>query len=359
MVSAIGGLVFNTMPLLLASLSDRFAGDSAPLGHLALWAGLGYLAGTLSCPLWVERVNWRRTSYGIVGCAALSFWLTSHADGVGLTVSFLTFGFFCALAIALAMRALAEQAIPERAFGIRLAVELLFIGVFLALLPVYFIEKYGFSGAMYGLVAACLLLGVGAFLMPESGQVSEVPHGFPSWPQTPAGWSLLGLFLIFLLANIALFFFLAILAEQFSPAPAQIGVMFAVLKWLGGVAGLLGAWLGVRLGVFRPHYGAFILLAIGLVMLAFASSFHVFMVGAWVWEFGFTLACLYLTAAIKRADDSHTLVMWIPAAFGIAMLAGGWLGGQILTMGTPHLLYGFVLICAALPSVYIYLKKPF
>jgi len=50
MVSAIGGLVFNTMPILLGASGEAFSLSPAQLGTLSLTAGIGYLIGTLSGP---------------------------------------------------------------------------------------------------------------------------------------------------------------------------------------------------------------------------------------------------------------------------------------------------------------------
>ena len=63
MVSAIGGLVFNTMPLLLGTAGEAFGLSPAQLGTLSLTAGIGYLAGTLTGPLRVARVPWRLAAF--------------------------------------------------------------------------------------------------------------------------------------------------------------------------------------------------------------------------------------------------------------------------------------------------------
>ncbi|NNC38673.1 MAG: hypothetical protein EX271_10005 [Acidimicrobiales bacterium] len=360
MVSAIGGLVFNTMPLLLNSVSTALGLSPDQLGTLSLCAGLGYLAGTLTAPLWVERVNWRVAAFVIVALAAGSFVMASQVSVNLLAFTFTAFAFFCALAIALAMRVLADMPDPERAFGARLSVELISIGVFLGVLPVYFIAKSGFTGAMTGLAGFTLLLGLGAFLMPKSSssQTAVQTKGFPSWNDASRSWSMLGIFLIYLLANVGLFFFLAVIAQKFEPSPEQFGLMFSVLKWLGGGAGALGAIIGARAGLRLPHIVAFTILIVGVIGLLTAQNFTMFMVSSWIWEFGFTLGCLYQTAAITRFDPSNKLVVLVPAAFGISMLLGGKIAGQLLQSGSPNGLYALVAVCSLLPSAYILMARP-
>ena len=360
MVSAIGGLVFNTMPILLGTASESFNLSPAQLGTLSLTAGIGYLLGTLTGPLWVERVNWRVVAFAIVGAVIASFLLATQLSGTSIFAGFAIFGFFCALAIALAMRVLADMPDPERAYGTRLSVELVSIGVFLILLPVLFISKAGFSGAMMGLALFAALLGLGVFAFPKrsSSETASQFKGFPNWQQAGPSWSVLIIFTIYLLANVGLFFFLYVIAQDFEPTPSQNGLMFGVLKWLGGAAGAVGAIIGARAGLRAPHLVAFIILSFGVIGLFTAKSFTAYMISSWVWEFGFTLGCLYQTAAIVRYDISNKLVVLVPMAFGISMIFGGKIAGQILEGGSANGIYFMVAICSLLPAAYMFIARP-
>lgn len=360
MVSAIGGLVFNTMPVLLGTAGTAFGLSPAALGTLSLTAGVGYLLGTLTGPLWVERVNWRIAAIAIVCAVAASFLMASQLGGLGIYISFAIFGFFCALAIALAMRVLADMPDPERAYGTRLSVELISIGAFLIILPTIFVAWAGFSGAMLGLALFALILGLGSVLFPArttSAAAAQV-KGFPTWQKASASWSVLVIFTIYLLANVGLFFFLYVIAQDFAPTPAQNGVMFGVLKWLGGAAGAIGAIIGARAGLRFPHLAAFVILIIGVAGLLTAQSFTAYMISSWIWEFGFTLGCLYQTAAIVRFDPSNKLVVLVPMAFGISMIFGGKIAGQILESGSANGIYLMVAICSVLPALYMFVVRP-
>ena len=360
MVSAIGGLVFNTMPLLLGTAGEAFGLSPAQLGTLSLTAGIGYLAGTLTGPLWVELVNWRIAAFAIVAAVIASFLFATQLSGTAIFAGFAIFGFFCALAIALAMRVLADMPDPERAYGTRLSVELVSIGVFLILLPVLFISRAGYSVAMLGLALFAALLGIGAFVFPKktSSEAASKLKGFPNWQQAGPSWSVLGIFTIYLLVNVGLFFFLYVIAQDFSPTPAQNGLMFGVLKWLGGAAGAVGAIIGARAGLRIPHLAAFGILILGVIGLALSQSFPAYMISSWVWEFGFTLGCLYQTAAIVRFDISNKLVVLVPMAFGISMIFGGKIAGQILEGGSANGIYIMVAICSILPALYMFLIRP-
>jgi MFS family permease len=354
MVSAIGGLVFNTMPLLVQSLGESLSLSAASLGNLSFAAGLGYLAGTLSGPIWVDRYNWRLSALAVVILASLSFVASAYVSGLMLYATWVGFGFFCALMHALCMRILADTPNPELSYGTRLSVELITISVLLYALPVIFIAQYGYAGAAYGLAAFVVLLGLGAFLMPARTSVpqDEILAGYPSWEQAKEAWIGLGVFLIYLLANVGLWIFLAVIANKFNPEPEAFSLMFSVLKVLGGVAGILGAVVGVRMGSRIPHVLCFVILIAGLVGLWLAPNFNVFMISSWVWEFGFTLGCLYQTAAIARVDPSNKLVVLVTTAFGISILAGGWVAGNVLDQFGASALYLGVAIAVCLPVIF-------
>ncbi len=359
MVSAIGGLVFNTMPLMLNAVGETLKLGEAELGILYSSTGLGYLAGTLSGPLWVDRFSWKKSSRIICGLAAGGFILSAHMSGAMLYVSWVMFGFFCAMMHALTMRILADMPNPEQAYGVRLSVELITISALLFVLPILFIANYGYQGAAYGLALAVLLLGLGTFIMPAYGTTSETVQvqSYPGWEQAKYGWLAVGFFTIYLTANVGMWGFLANIGQKFSPSNEEIGMLFSVLKLLGGVAGFAGALIGIKLGFKRTHLYCYLILLFGVIGLWQAQNFMQFMIAAWVWEFGFTLGCLYQTAAIARFDPSNRLVVLVTTAFGISILSGGGLAGTILESAGALPLYMTVLVFSAL-QLGFYMRAP-
>lgn len=358
-VSAIGGLVFNTMPLLLTALEE--SGDAGQaLGNLTFFAGGGFLLGTLSTPFWSERVDWRIASAIIVAFAAISFLFGAGVSNPLLPAAFAAFGFFCALAIALSMRILGEMPQPERAFGIRQATELFSIGLFLKILPTMFVDNGGFTGAMFGLAAFTAVLGLGVVLVPKRGEISRdtAKTILPGWSTAKHSWIMLAIFLIYLSVNVGLFFFLGILAGEFGPTPAQMGTMFMILKWLGGFAALAAAVVGVTFGMRLPHLLALVILMIGVAGLFFAPNFNTYMISSWIWEFGFTAGCIFQTAAIARMDPTGKVVTLVPAAFGLSMMFSGLLAEGIIIASSAQTLYLVVGALSLVPALYVYFGRP-
>ena len=59
-----------------------------------------------------------------------------------------------------------------------------------------------------------------------------------------------------------------------------------------------------------------------------------------------------------RFDVSNKLVVLVPMAFGISMIFGGKIAGQILEGGSANGIYLMVAICSLLPAAYMFLARP-
>lgn len=57
--STIGGLPFNSLPVLLGSLADSYGYAPRTVGLIGSTCFAGYLAGTLGAPVWMNRLDWR------------------------------------------------------------------------------------------------------------------------------------------------------------------------------------------------------------------------------------------------------------------------------------------------------------
>jgi hypothetical protein len=370
--STIGGLPFNSLPVMLGSLAEAFKLEPAAVGFMGSVCFAGYLVGTLGAPLWIERLNWRLlTVISALGTAA-SFALSAHlTDLKGQYVAWALIGFFASTMTCLGMRILTDLPDKVRAFGVRQGVELSVTAAVLFALPPLVIANWQYLGAASALAAVVLGLGVSAVWVPARSVL--VDRGWSSTaaaaddavaakaagegaassavaavkPKVPvAAWVGLVVFFVYLVGNIGLWAFLERIGAGLKLEPAQTGLVFAVLKLLGGVAAFSVGVLGERWSPVKAHAGALLLLVAGLLLLASAAGFPAFALGAWVWEFAFTCGCVLQAAHIARQDPSGRAILLVPAAFALASMVGPGLAGQLYSPGA-----GAVLCLAALTSV--------
>jgi len=346
--SSIGGLPFNTMPILLGAFADQLKLGPAELGTRGSACTGGYLVSTLLGPLWVDRAPWRiATIVGAVATAAALLWSAS-AGGVPF-LPFAAFGFAAGLMHSLGMRMVGEGADKERAFGIRLFTELVLIASLLFFLPAA-LASGGLMGGAQLLAVAALAMGLSAFLLPRGPAPADAATQQTAGPTGSAGWIALGIFVLFACGQVALWMFLERIAHDIGADAAQMGLLFSVLKVVGGLSAALVAALGDKLGNRLPHLLVFITLCIGVALLAARPSFMVFALGAWIWEAAFTIGCVFQTAAIAKLDPSNKLVVLVPAAFAISAFVGPALGGMLAATGFAPLL-ALAVACAAIPMV--------
>jgi predicted MFS family arabinose efflux permease len=359
--STIGGLPFNALPVMLGSLAEVFKLEPSAVGFMGSVCFSGYLVGTLGAPLWIERLNWRMLTVLSAAGTAGAFGLSAATpDLKGQVLAWSLIGFFASTMTCLGMRILSDLPDRVRAFGVRQGVELSVTAAVLFALPPLVIAHWQYMGAAAALAIVVALLALSAWWVParsvlvdpaQSGEASlahasaaAAPAAKPRIPSS--AWLGLGVFFVYLMGNIGLWAFLERIGAGLKLEPAQTGIVFAVLKLLGGVAAFSVGLLGERWSPRRAHGVALLLLLTGLWMLSTAAAFPGFALGAWVWEFAFTCGCVLQAAHIARSDPGGRAILLVPAAFALASMVGPALSGQLYAPGAQH-----VLALAALTSM--------
>jgi hypothetical protein len=365
LASTIGGLPFNVLPVMLGSLADSFKLDAQTTGMIGSVCFAGYLVGTLGAPFWMNRVNWRiLTIVSAIGTAA-SFAASSQIDTLEwLVVVWALIGFFASTMTCLGMRILSDLPDKVRAFGTRQGVELSVTAAVLFALPPLIISHYKYPGAALSLAAVVAILGLSAFWVPTGAlpnqdaavAAQDAPASGAYLPMV--AWQSLALFFVFLVGNIGLWAFLERIGSALQIAPAEMGIVFAVLKLLGGVAAFFTAAVGDRVGPVRAAWWVVGAVGLGLVLLQTATAFIGFALGAWIWEFAFTCGCVFHAASIARSDPSGRAVMLVPAVFALSSMAGPGLAGQIVAGGNFVGLLAFALASTLLPALVNLIRRP-
>ena len=352
LASTIGGLPFNALPVMLGSLADSFRLDAGVVGLIGSVCFAGYLLGTLGAPFWMNRLNWRLLTLISACGTATSFALSAFVTEMRLLyVMWALIGFFASTMTCLGMRILSDLPNKVRAFGFRQGVELSVTALVLFALPPLVISNFKYPGAALALAAVVALLGLSVFWIPQRSLLQKSASQLGSSGQVlpVAAWISLAVFFLFLVGNIGLWAFLERIGSALKLAPAEMGLVFAVLKLLGGLAAFSVAGFGDRLST-RTAY-ALVLSGVvsGLALLASASSFAAFALGAWIWEFAFTCGCVFQCAGIARSDASGRAVVLIPGVFALASMAGPGLAGLLLDGTQFGALLAFALVSSLFP----------
>ena len=331
LASTIGGLPFNSLPVMLGSLADTFSLLPDQVGFLGSVCFAGYLLGTLGAPVWMNRLNWRWLTVISAVCTAASFAASARVQALeALYVIWALIGFFASTMTCLGMRVLAELRNKERAFGVRQGVELSVTAAALFVLPPWVIAHHGYPGAALALAALVAVLGLSAYWVPSHPSTQTATRHAEGSTMPRAAWWALGVFWLFLTGNIGLWAFLERIGALLQVAPTEMGLVFAVLKLLGSVAAFAVATVGVRLRTAQAYWLTLAGLTAGLGLLATATHFVPYAAGAWLWEFAFTCGCVFQTAHIARSDTSGRAVVLVPAAFALASMVGPGAAGKLM-----------------------------
>ncbi|RJG18997.1 MFS transporter [Massilia cavernae] len=329
--STIGGLPFNSLPVVLGSMADTFGLPPDTIGMMGSVCFTGYLAGTLGAPFWINRIDWRTLTIVSAGATASAFALSATVVRVDiLYLLWALIGFFASTMTCLGMRILSDQPDKVRALGVRLGVELSITAAVLFALPPLLIASWRYTGAALGLAGVVLLLAVSALWLPRGPRGVPASNAAPGAALPMASWASLAVFFLFLVGNVGLWAFLERIGAASQVAPAGMGMVFAVLKLLGGVAGFAVAFAGERLGRRLPFLLVLAGSTAGLALLASGGGLVTFALGAWTWEFFFTCGCVFQTAAIAHTDRSGRAIVLVPAAFALGSMVGPGLAGYLL-----------------------------
>jgi predicted MFS family arabinose efflux permease len=351
--STIGGLPFNTLPIVLGSLAAAYSLSPQQVGDLGGTMFLGYFGGTLLALFLIDRVNWRWMTAGAALGTAAAYAVSASAGVGSLAPALVVVGLFSSVMTSLGMRVLAQLPDTERAFAFRQSTELLTTSVVLFALPPLVVARWGYAGAAWSLAALVILLGLSAFRVPERADDPRAARVLlPSLRTSGLGWLALLVFFVFLTGQIGLWAFLGKFADSAGLTPAENGTAFAVLKVLGGVAALSVAAIGQRIGVRLASILTLGGLALGCVLLAANAGFAGFAAGAWTWEFFLTAGCIYQTATIARFDPSQRLVVLVPAAFAAASMIGPPVAGRLIEAGSTSAALVMSLLAACIPVVF-------
>jgi cytochrome P450/predicted MFS family arabinose efflux permease len=357
-VSSVGGLLFNIMPALLGSAAARFSLDDAQVGvaGTSMLAGFAVVAATSR--QWINRFDWRTLVVGGTGLSVVSLAVCALLQTYGALLGALfATGMGLGLLYTVTIAIVSENHRPDRAFGIKLASEVLLAIVAVLLVTQFVAARWGFAGTVVTLAAICAVVSLAGLpgiparraLVPPDERFAMIRR--PGTELSPirnwAPWLGLGALFVSFGGLAALWAFLTQIAPSFGVDDRTVAVLLMLGLAFSGAAGIAAAVIGDRFGRTPPLTIGMLLAIAGVVVLMVGHGLAGYFIGALlaVGLWNFPLA--YQMGMIASADPSGRISVLMPAALAIGSAIGPILGGALLG-GTHGYVPLYALFAAAI-----------
>jgi len=334
-ISALGALFYNLLPLFLGTAQDfRDLSDQA-VGVLSSSFYVGFTLTTISAFFWIRKLNWRTVTLVSVPLAAGSLVLAGYAGSYALMAAgiFISGSAFSAI-YGIGTTVLGDTSNPARWYGLKIASEAGIGAVLLLVLPGAVIAHWGFEGMMVAIAAVLLILaplliwlpGSGIKGVAESGEYHSVEMG-PEL-RTALYISLTGV-MVFVFCITMIWAFIERMANEAGFDAVATGNVLSLTLVFAVGGSLLAMLMGERFGPARPFAVACLTILIALYLLAGFDSFFEYGLAACVFSFAFGLGIPYVVTIVADLDvDGRFVVLTVPA-IGIGVMLAPAVGGLL------------------------------
>ncbi len=347
-VSSVGGLLFNIMPALLGSAAERFSLNDAEVGIVGSTMLAGFALVAATSRQWINRFDWRALCVAGTGLAVVSLALCALIQTYAplLGALFVT-GMGLALLYTVTIAIVSENHKPDRAFGIKLASEVLLAIVAVLALTQFVQARWGFAGtvltlaALSGFVSLAGLPGIPArrtLVPPEERFAMLRRHGTDlSMIRNWAPWLGLGGMFISFGGLAALWAFLTQIAPSFGVNDQTVAILLMIGLAISGMAGIAAAVIGDRFGRQTPLTIGMLLAIAGVVVLMVGNGLAGYFIGALLAVGLWNFPMAYQMGMIASSDPNARVAVLMPAALAIGSALGPILGGAVLSGGHGYI----------------------
>jgi len=352
-ISALGALFYNLLPLFLGTAQDfRDLSDQA-VGVLSSSFYVGFTLTTLSAFFWIRKLSWRKVTLISVPVAAAAMVLAGYAGSYTLLVAgiFISGGAFSAL-YGIGTTVLGDTSNPARWYGLKIASEAGLGAVLLLILPGALIARWGFEGMMVGMTVVLLILAPLLMWLPGSGVKGVDESGEHKSvilePQLrTALWFGLAGVMTFLFCTTMIWAFVERMANEAGFDAVATGNVLSLTLVFAVGGSLLAMLLGERFGPGRPFAVACLTLLVSLYLLAGVGTLFDYGLAACVFTFAFGLGIPYVVTIVADLDvDGRFVVLTVPA-IGIGVMIAPAVGGMLTGTGG----YGAILWTGGIAAI--------
>lgn len=353
-LTAVGIIFFNAMPLVLGAAAEELGFDNQQIGLIASSYMTGFTLMSVALIAVARRLNWRYACALYAILQALSFVAATQTTDLTTLLAIL---FVAGLAggglFGLATISLADTHEPDRNLGIGTFAQVVLPAAVVLLLPIAVIPRWGFGGLMWALGA---MPAFAIFLVPwivrHSSKSTEQQS--TSVAQIPASVILPALAgaLVFHSAASAVWAFYERVGDASGVAPEAIGAVLSVALLAGGAGSLVPVFLHARIGRLTPIVASALVQLACLASLILAPSISYLVAGP-VFMFAWTVSIIFQLGNIAALDSTGRYSVAIPAVVGVAAIIGPTLGGALATDGSFSrllLVAGALIVFSTLPA---------
>lgn len=356
-LTAVGVVFFNAMPLVLGTAAEQLGFGNEQIGFMASAYMAGFTIMTVALVVWVRKVNWRISCAAMAAIQIMGFVLSTQTVSLGTLLAAL---FLAGLGggglFGIATVSLADTRSPDRNIGIGTFAQVVVPAVVVLLLPVTVIPAWGFQGLM---VALALLPAVAFLLLPwvvrESHAVRRRVSGETDRSPMAAPVIALGGALLFHSAAAAVWAFYERVGDANDIPAGTVGIVLSVALIAAGAGSLVPVFLHARTGRFLPIVAAAILQIACLLSLVVNPAGSYPFAGP-LFMFAWTVSIIFQLGGVAAADVSGRYSAAIPAVVGVAAILGPAAGGLLLSEGDfGRLLLSAcgLIVLSVLPALYV------
>ena len=338
-ISALGALTYNLLPLFLGTAQDFRGLSDQAVGILGSSFYLGFTLATTTAFFWIRRFSWRVVTFSAIPVAA------GTLIAAGFTGSYLLMTLLVAIAggafsilYGIGTTVLGDSSRPARWYGLKIASEAGLGAILLLILPGAVIERWGFAGLMVAMAGVLILLSPLLAGLPTRGSKGEEAirqHGAASLapPLRLALWLGLAGVLAYLFCTTMIWAFVERVANDAGFEAVATGNILS-LSLVLAIGGSLSAMaLGDRFGLLAPLATSVALLLTSLLLMAGIDSLTSYAVAACLFTFAFGLGIPYTVTVVADLDvDGRFVVLTVPA-IGIGVMLAPALGGVLTGIG--------------------------
>ena len=338
LVSSIGAMLFNAMPVLLGGLAETRALNESELSAIASAIFFGSLIAVFSAVYWVNRLSWRLVIIVMaIATILISAFLPFIAGHIQLTMLLALLGFVMGALYSPALAALSLSRTPERAFAIAIALQVAVSALVAYSLPVFLTPALGLWAIPCVLMITSILVLLCISWLPErSSDPVEATESGVKAPRKQVLTGILGLMAmcVFYIGLIGAWEFLERIGNSWSLSHEYIGGIIALALIVGAGGALFPMVLGDRFGKVRPVILAIVLLLAAAILLSVQGTALRFAVGAILLNVGWNLAIPFMYASLADADPSGRFVVFsVSIQMAGAVIGAGIAGALVVGVG--------------------------